>query len=160
RAPAYTVSRPETMAFPAWCARRTTSRDDRRRRGSWSHLRAAALSRDRSQADAARGPLWPPEPAPASSSPEHQRRAAGDEGKARQVVPADGLLEVDHGEAGKHEQRDHLLDGLELGGGIRAVADAVGGDGETVLDQGDAPAHGDDRRQGDRLELQVAVPGQ
>jgi hypothetical protein len=51
---------------------------------------------------------------------------------------------------GEHDQGDDLLHRLQLGRRIDLVADAVGGHGQAVFEQGDAPA--DDHHQPQRLE--------
>ena len=51
-----------------------------------------------------------------------------------------GSFEVEHREAREDHQGDHLLHGLELGRRIDLGADAVGGHGKPVFEEGDAPA--------------------
>ena len=59
----------------------------------------------------------------------------------------------------KTDQRDDLLDHLELDGREARRADAVGGHLEAVFEEGDAPADEDDLPQGVLAVFQVAVPG-
>ena len=63
---------------------------------------------------------------------EYKRGAEPDEGKARSLRPAQRLVEIDCGEARKHDQGNHLLDRLELCRRIYRVADPVGGHRETT----------------------------
>src|SRR5262249_54510547 len=86
--------------------------------------------------------------------------AEADEGEAHQMVERDALAEIEHREGGEHGEGDHLLHGLELGRRIDGVAPAVGRNGETILDEGDAPARHDHQPQRPVGELQMAVPGE
>src|SRR5690242_15977962 len=52
----------------------------------------------------------------------NQKSAERDRGKAERVIPAERLLQIEHREGREHGQRDHFLDGLELGGGIDRAA--------------------------------------
>ena len=56
---------------------------------------------------------------------EDEERAGGDEGKSERVIPAQRLLQVQHREAGEHDQRDHLLHGLELRSRVDRNAPAI-----------------------------------
>jgi hypothetical protein len=76
------------------------------------------------------------------------------------IVPAQRLLQVQHRESGEHDQRDHLLHGLELRGRIDRAAPAVGRHRQPVFEKRNPPAHHDDERQRDLLEAEVAVPGE
>ena len=71
---------------------------------------------------------------------EDEECAAGDERKAHYVVPGDRLLEIEDREAGEHDQRDHLLHGLQLRRRIDLAAPAVGRHREPVFEERDAPA--------------------
>src|SRR5690606_36652218 len=74
-------------------------------------------------------------------------------------VPADRLLEVDESEDDENGEGDDFLERLELGAGqAGGVADAIGGDLETVLEKGDPPAHEDDEPERAAGETEVAVP--
>jgi hypothetical protein len=77
-----------------------------------------------------------------------------------QVVPADRLSQIENGEDGEHQDRDDLLHHLQLGAGIDRVTDAIGGDHETVLEKGDAPAHRYDDPQCHTGKAQMAVLGE
>src|SRR5512144_1128323 len=72
---------------------------------------------------------------------EYQSSAESDQSKACSLHPAQGLVEIDRGEAREHDQSNHLLDRLELSRRINRAADPVGGHRETIFHEGDAPAH-------------------
>ena len=91
---------------------------------------------------------------------ENYGHRSDDQGEAGQVVPAQGLLQVEDGEGGEDCQGDDFLDGFKLGGGEFVGAYAVGGDLETVFEEGDHPADQDDFEEWDFAEFQVAVPGE
>jgi hypothetical protein len=76
------------------------------------------------------------------------------------VIPADGLLQVEHREHGKDQQRDYFLDGLELRGAELVGADAVGRDLEAIFEEGDHPADDNYLEQRHLAVFQVAVPGE
>ena len=79
-------------------------------------------------------------------------------------------LEEQRGEHGEDDERDDLLDDLELhqreGAAVAREADAVGGNLAGVLEERDAPRKEDDGKQrpmgGDfhLLQLQVPIPGE
>ena len=75
----------------------------------------------------------------------------------RSVCEAQRLLEIDRGEAGEHDERNHFLDRLELRGRIDGAADAVGRHGEAIFNEGDSPAHQHHRHERNRLELEMAI---
>jgi len=52
------------------------------------------------------------------------------------------LAEVEEGEDGEDDEGDDLLDDLELDGREAVGADAVGGNLQAVLEEGDAPTDG------------------
>ena len=54
--------------------------------------------------------------------------------------PADGLLQVEHRENRKHQQSDHLLNGLELGRAELVGADPIGRHLKAILKESDHPA--------------------
>ena len=83
-----------------------------------------------------------------------------DEGETQDVVPAQGLVQIEDGEEREDRQGDDLLDGLQFRRVEVAVTDAVGRDLQHVLEKGDAPADEDDHGQGHALVLQVTVPGE
>jgi PLP dependent protein len=76
------------------------------------------------------------------------------------VVPAQMFAEVEEGEDGEDDERNDLLDDLELDGREAVGADAVGRHLEAVFEEGDAPADQDDLPQRFLAEFQVAVPGE
>jgi len=49
------------------------------------------------------------------------------------------LPEPEDREPGEYGQRDDFLQGLEFGGGIDGVTDAVGGHREAIFEEGDPP---------------------
>ena len=89
---------------------------------------------------------------------ENEEGAERDEAEADQVVQSKGFLQDQDGEAREDHERDDLLNGLELGGGIDRVADPVGGNGEAVFDEGDTPADEDDQSERRVREPEMAVP--
>lgn len=87
------------------------------------------------------------------------------------MVPAQRLvLEGDEREDGEHEERDHLLDNLQLhqreGAAVPDKTDPVGGNHEGVFEEGDPPGKENDRverpatDQLGALKFQVGVPGE
>src|SRR5712671_6197634 len=56
---------------------------------------------------------------------ENEERSHRNKAETDGVVPGHGLLEIKEREAGEDQQRDHLLDGLELRRGIDRAAPAV-----------------------------------
>src|SRR5882757_492732 len=89
---------------------------------------------------------------------EHEERAGRDQRKANEVIPAERLLQEDKREAREHQQRDHLLNGLQLRHRIDGAAITIGRHGEGIFDQRDGPADNDDLPQRYFFELEVAVP--
>ena len=75
------------------------------------------------------------------------------------VVPAQVRAKIKSGEYAEDGERDDFLDHLELDGSEAAVADAVGGNLEAVLEEGDRPADDDDFPEGLALVFQMAIPG-
>src|ERR1700676_837619 len=57
---------------------------------------------------------------------ENEERPRGDQRKADDVVPGDRLVEVDDRKSGEHRERDHFLNGLELGGRVHRAAPTIG----------------------------------
>ena len=73
-----------------------------------------------------------------------------EEGESDEVVPVDGLpLEDEQDDDGEDREGDDFLDDLELDEVERAsvlgVTDAVGGDGQAVLEESYAPREQDDQ---------------
>ena len=97
-----------------------------------------------------------------STSPlvKNEKRPRCDQRKAEAVIPAQRLLQVQHRESGEHDQRDHLLHGLELRRRIDLAAPAVGRHRQPVFEERDAPAHQHHERQPAPLVLEMAVPGE
>src|SRR5438132_4768410 len=62
---------------------------------------------------------------PLQRSAKDKEPARRDQGKADGVIPGDRLLQIENREAGENEERDHLLDGLELCGRIGRAAPTV-----------------------------------
>jgi len=58
-----------------------------------------------------------------------------------EVVCAEGFLEVEEREGDEDKERDGFLKDFEVGDGECGMADAVGGDLEHVLEEGDGPAY-------------------
>src|SRR6201993_3868735 len=71
---------------------------------------------------------------------EDEKRPKGDAGKASRVVPSEGISQVGDGEDREHRKGEDLLNGLELRAGEFVGAETVGGNLESILEQGDAPA--------------------
>src|SRR5215475_7931584 len=93
-------------------------------------------------------------------STKNKERAGCNKNEADGIIPGDRLLEIENGEAGKHQQRDDLLDGLELGGRIDRTAESIGRNGHAVFHECDPPACQDGANERRLLEAQVPVPGQ
>lgn len=71
-------------------------------------------------------------------------------GESDEVVPVDGLpLEYEQDDDGENSEGNDFLDDLELDKiertAVLAVADTVGGDGQTVLEKSYAPREKDDQ---------------
>ena len=67
------------------------------------------------------------------------------------MVPADRFSQVKHREYGEHRDCDDFLDYFQLGAGINRVADAIGGNGKAILEEGDTQLTG--------MTIQSATPG-
>lgn len=89
--------------------------------------------------------------------------------EAGEVIPTEGIgAHEEEGEEGEDREGDDLLQDLELPDGERSAElgrpDAVGGDLETILEEGDAPTQQHDGGQPEafepRLEGDVPVPCQ
>jgi PLP dependent protein len=76
------------------------------------------------------------------------------------MIPAQMLTEVEGNEDAEDDQRDDLLNYLELDRRKVSGADAVGRHLEAVFEQGDSPTDQDDLPKSFLAELQVAVPGE
>ena len=87
------------------------------------------------------------------------------------MIPLDGLsLEQEGDDDGEDGQGDHFLDDFQLqqveGTAVAHEADPVGGDGEAVLEKGDAPRKQDNEDEGPSggdfhlLKLEMTVPGE
>ena len=77
------------------------------------------------------------------SSPrlEHEGRPHRDENQADRVVPSNRLADVEDGEEREHDERDDLLNRLQLRRRPAALgADAIGRRLETVIEERDAPS--------------------
>jgi PLP dependent protein len=75
------------------------------------------------------------------------------------VIPAQMRTEIEGGEDAEDGERDDFLNHLELDGRKTAVADAVCGNLEAILKEGDTPADQNDLPKRLLTILQVAVPG-
>src|SRR5476649_396796 len=91
---------------------------------------------------------------------EDKERTAEDQREAHRVVQGQPLAEIEDREEGEHDQRDHLLHGLEFGSAVDGVPPAVGGHGQAIFEEGDAPARQDHQPQRTVGELEVPVPGE
>ena len=69
-------------------------------------------------------------------------------------------LQIEHREGGKDDQGDHLLHRLELCRAVDGGTITIGRNSQTILNEGNAPAHQNDNPQGPVGILQVAVPGE
>jgi hypothetical protein len=54
------------------------------------------------------------------------------------MLDRQGFFQIGDAEAGKDHQRDDLLNGLQLGGGIDRVTDAVRGNRQPIFEKCDA----------------------
>ena len=91
---------------------------------------------------------------------EHEERSGDEAAEGYAMVPAQVISEVVDGEDSEDGEGDDLLDDLELVGREGAGADAIGGDLEAVLEEGDGPADEDDLPERDLAVLEVSVPGE
>jgi len=73
------------------------------------------------------------------------------------VVPAQVLSEVEGNEDAKDDQRNDLLNDFELHGRKTVCAEAVGGNLETVFEEGNPPADEDDLPKGLVPEAEMTV---
>ena len=90
---------------------------------------------------------------------EHEEGSADQAAEGYGVVPVKALSEVVNGEDSEDAERDDLLDDFELGWREGAGTDAVGGNLQAVLEEGDAPTDEDDFPESDVFVLEVSVPG-
>ena len=90
---------------------------------------------------------------------EHEEGSADEAAEGYGVVPMEPFSEVIYGEDSEDAEGDDLLDDFELGGREGGGTDAVGGDLQAVLEEGDAPADKDDFPECDVFVLEVSVPG-
>jgi hypothetical protein len=97
-------------------------------------------------------------PAGLERAAKDEEGACSDQGEADAIVPGDPLLKVDNGKDGENHQRNDLLDGLELGGGVDGAAVTVGRHRQAIFDKGQPPTDQDDRRKRHLFEAQVPVP--
>ena len=91
---------------------------------------------------------------------EHEKGSGDEAAEGYGVVPAELVAEVEDGEDSEDGERDDFLHDLELIGREGARADAVGGDLEAVLEEGDRPADDDDLPEGDVAIFEMSVPGE
>lgn len=108
----------------------------------------------------------------ASESLHEDQVDGGDQtGEGKEMVPVERLpLEEDVSHDGKDDERDTLLDDLELdqaeGAAIALEANAVGWHLTTIFEEGNAPRENDDANQrpvgrdARLLQAKMAVPGQ
>ena len=90
---------------------------------------------------------------------EHEEGSSDEAAEGYGVVPVELFAEVIDGEDSEDAQGDDLLDDFKLGGREGGGTDAVGGDLQAVLEEGDAPADEDDFPECDVFMLEVSVPG-
>ena len=87
------------------------------------------------------------------------------------MIPLDGLAPEDEGDDdGEYREGNHFLDNLQLhqveGAAVSLETNAVGGHGEAILKEGNAPGEKDDEDErpagGDFhfLQFEVTVPGE
>src|SRR5258708_18004350 len=88
----------------------------------------------------------------------YEKRARSDQRKTYGVVPGERLLEIKERKSREHRERDHLLHGLELGGGVDRAAEAVGRHRHAVFHQRDTPAHQNRANERRGLVAEMAVP--
>src|ERR1039458_8918545 len=129
----------------------TARRLQRPARGAWRRWRRRSVSRRRGIERSRPG--WLP-----GVEDEEACRDQADPGGG--VVPAQMLAEVEEGEDSEDDQRNDLLDDLELDGRKAVGAHAVGRHLEAVFEEGDAPADQDDLPKRFLAEFQVAIPGE
>ena len=90
---------------------------------------------------------------------EHEEGSTDEAAEGYGVVPVEPFAEVVDGEDTEDSEGDDLLDDLELGWRESAGTDAVGGDLQAILEEGDAPADEDDFPECDIFVLEVSIPG-
>lgn len=81
------------------------------------------------------------------------------ERKANQIVPAKLFFQIENRESAEDNQGDYFLDGFKLIGIEDAMADAVGGNLETILEKGNAPTYHNYHKQRSILVFQMPIPG-
>ncbi len=62
------------------------------------------------------------------------------------MIPAQRLFQIQHGEAGEDNERNHFLNGLEMSRRINRAAPAIGRHREPVFEERDAPTDNDEQR--------------
>ena len=90
---------------------------------------------------------------------EHEEGSSDEAAEGYGVVPVEPFAEVIDGEDSEDAQGDDLLDDFELGGREGGGTDAVGGDLQAVLKEGDAPADENDLPQRVLAIFQMSIPG-
>src|SRR5260221_8695769 len=91
---------------------------------------------------------------------ENEEGGAADEPEADQMIPLDRLAEISPRKDAEDDQRDDLLDGLQLCRRIIAAAVAIGRHRQTIFEEGDAPADDDDQKKRGGFEFEVSIPGE
>ena len=69
------------------------------------------------------------------------------------MIPTQFFTKVEHGEGGEDGQGDDFLQDFQLGGGIDAVAPAVGRNHEEIFEEGDPPTGEDHNEEGRFFEF-------
>ena len=75
------------------------------------------------------------------------------------MIPAQVLAEVEGDEDAEDDQGDDFLNDFELDGRKAVCAEAIGGDLEAVLKEGNGPTDEDDLPERLVAEAEVSVPG-
>ena len=92
--------------------------------------------------------------------PEGEGDGGEDADEGGDVIPSRHGLEIKERKHHEYYEGDDFLDDLQLVGGVRVVAPAVGRDHEKIFKESDAPAREDDQpeRRGFEFRVQVAIP--
>src|SRR5690606_34558089 len=91
---------------------------------------------------------------------EDEERPRRDQTEADEMVHRQLLTEPEDREPGEYDQGDDFLQGLEFGGAVNAIADAVRGDDEAIFEKGDPPRNQHRKPYGPRHRAKLTVPGE
>jgi hypothetical protein len=81
-------------------------------------------------------------------------------GKTSQIVPFEFFLQIQHREDATHDQGNHFLDSLQLGGVELVMPDAIRRYLETIFHEGNSPARQNHKPQGRIFIFKMTVSGE